>query len=106
MDPFRAAAAIFAVVIGVGVLFGLDEGSNLAETGHEPLGQVGDNPLPGSAAPDDLPAKAAPLGQGQDTLAGYGLPLNKSGEEPPRILMNPGAGGVYAWAVYLSLIHI
>ena len=92
VDPFRAAAAIFAVVIGVGVLFGLDEGSNLAETGHEPLGQVGDNPLPGSAAPDDLPAKAAPLGQRQDTLAGYGLPLNKSGEEPPRILMNPGAG--------------
>jgi len=92
VDPFRAAAAIFAVVIGVGVLFGLDEGSNLAETGHEPLGQVGDNPLAGPAAPDDLPAKAAPLDQGQDTLAGYGLPLNKSGEEPPRILMNPGAG--------------
>jgi hypothetical protein len=92
VDPFRAAAAIFAVVIGVGVLFGLDEGSNLAETGHEPLGQVSDNTLASPAAPGDLPAKAAPLGQGQDTLAGYGLPLNKSGEEPPRILMNPGAG--------------
>ena len=64
----------------------------MAETGHEPLGQVGDNPLAGPAAPDELPAKAAPLGQEQDTLAGYGLPLNKSGEEPPRILMNPGAG--------------
>ena len=92
VDPFRAAAAIFAVVIGVGVLFGLDEGSNLVGTGHEPLGQVGDNPLAGPATTDDLPAKAAPLGQRQDTLAGYGLPLNKSGEEPPRILMNPGAG--------------
>jgi len=92
VDPFRAAAAIFAVVIGAGVLFGLDEGSNLAGTGHEPLDQVGDNRLAGPTAPGDLPANAAPLGQRQDTLAGYGLPLNKSGEEPPRILMNPGAG--------------
>ena len=89
VDPFRAAAAIFAVVIGVGVLFGLGEGSNLAEAGPEPLGQAGDET---SAAPGDLPSKATPLGQGQDTLAGSGLPLNKSGAEPPRILMNPGAG--------------
>ena len=37
VDPLRAAAAIFAVVIGVGVLFGLDEGSNMAGTGHKPL---------------------------------------------------------------------
>ena len=92
VDPFRAAAAIFAVVIGVGVWYGLDEGSNLAESGLEPLGQAGDEALPSPAAPTVLPAKATPLGQGQDTLADYGLPLNKSGEKPPRILMNPGAG--------------
>ena len=68
VDPLRAAAAIFAAVIGVGVLFALDEGSNMAETEPEPLGQ------------------------GQNTLAGSGLPLNKSEAQPPRILMNPGTG--------------
>ena len=92
VDPFRAAAAIFAVVIGVGVLFGLGEGSNLAEAGPEPLGQAGDETSAGPAAPGDLPSKATPLGQEQDTLAGSGLTLNKGGAEPPRILMNPGAG--------------
>ena len=68
VDPLRAAAAIFAAVIGVGVLFALDEGSNMAETEPEPLGQR------------------------QNTLAGSGLPLNKSEAKPPRILMNPGTG--------------
>ena len=78
MDPFRAAAAIFAMVIGVGVWYGLNEGSHLAETGPEPLGQAEADP--------------EPLGQGLDSLAGSSLPLNKSKAEPPRILMNPGAG--------------
>ena len=78
IDPFRAAAAIFAVVIGVGVWYGLTEGSHLAETGSAPLGQA-----------ESVPE---PLGQAQDALAGSGLPLNKSEAEPPRILMNPGGG--------------
>ena len=78
VDPFRAAAAIFAVVIGVGVWYGLTEGSHLAETGSAPLGQA-----------ESVPE---PLGQAQDALAGSGLPLNKSEAEPPRILMNPGGG--------------
>ena len=70
VDPFRAAAAIFAVVIGVGVWYGLTEGSHLAETGSAPLGQA-----------ESVPE---PLGQAQDALAGSGLPLNKSEAEPPR----------------------
>ena len=78
VDPFRAAAAIFAVVIGVGVWYGLTEGSHLAENGSAPLGQA-----------ESVPE---PLGQAQDALAGSGLPLNKSEAEPPRILMNPGGG--------------
>ena len=78
VDPFRAAAAIFAVVIGVGVWYGLTEGSHLAETGPAPLGQT--------------ESVTEPLGQELDVLAGGSLPLNKSKAEPPRILMNPGAG--------------
>lgn len=78
VDPFRAAAAIFAVVIGVGVWYGLTEGSHLAENGSAPLGQA-----------ESVPE---PLGQAQDALAGSDLPLNKSEAEPPRILMNPGGG--------------
>ena len=78
VDPFRAAAAIFAMVIGVGVWYGLNEGSHLAETRPEPLGQAEADP--------------EPLGQGLDSLAGSSLPLNKSKAEPPRILMNPGSG--------------
>ena len=80
VDPLRAAAAIFAAVIGVGVLFALDEGSNMAETEPEPLSQA------------DEETSTEPLGQRQNTLAGSGLPLNKSEAKPPRILMNPGTG--------------
>ena len=76
VDPLRAAAAIFAAVIGVGVLFALGEGSNMAETEPEPLGQAEEKPA------------TDPLGQAQNTLAGSGLPLNKSEAQPPRILMN------------------
>ena len=74
------AAAIFATVIGLGVLFALDEGSNMAEKKPESLGQTDEETSP------------EPLGQGQNTLAGSGLLLNKSGAQPPRILMNPGTG--------------
>ena len=70
VDPFRAAAAIFAVVIGAVLLFYLDEGSNLAETGHEPLGQAGDETLADPAAPGGSATKASTLGQGQNTLDG------------------------------------
>ena len=80
VDPLRAAATIFAAVIGVGVLFALGEGSNMAETEPEPLGQVEEKPA------------TDPLGQRQNTLAGSGLPLNKSEATPPRIFMNPGTG--------------
>ena len=80
VDPLRAAAAIFAAVIGVGVLFALDEGSNMAETEPEPLGQAEEKPA------------TDPLGQAQNTLAGSGLPLNKSEAQPPRIFMNPDTG--------------
>ena len=77
VDPLRAAAAIFAAVIGVGVLFALGEGSNMAETEPEPLGQAEEKPA------------TDPLGQAQNTLAGSGLPLNKSEAQPPRIFMKP-----------------
>jgi hypothetical protein len=80
VDPLRAAAAIFAAVIGVGVLFALGEGSNMAETEPEPLGQAEEKPA------------TDPLGQAQNTLAGSGLPLNKSEAQPPRIFMNPDTG--------------
>jgi len=80
LDPLRAAAAIFAAVIGVGVLFALGEGSNMAETEPEPLGQAEEKPATDT------------LGQAQNTLAGSGLPLNKSEAQPPRILMNPDTG--------------
>jgi len=78
VDPFRAGAVIFAMLIGVGVWYGLNEGSHLAETGPAPLGQT--------------ESVTEPLGQELDVLAGGSLPLNKSKAEPPRILMNPGAG--------------
>jgi len=78
VDPLRIAAAIFAAVIGLGVMFALDEGSNMAETEPEPLGEADEEISP------------EPLGQGQNTLAGSGLLLNKSEAQPPRILMNPG----------------
>lgn len=80
VDPLRTAAAIFAAVIGLGVLFALDEGSNMAEKKPESLGQTDEETSP------------EPLGQGQNTLAGSGLMLNKSGAQLPRILMNPGTG--------------
>ncbi len=80
IDPLRAAAAVFAAIVGMGLLFALDEGSNLAEAEPKALGQA-----------DDEPA-ADPLDQAQNTLAGSGLPLNKDEAEPPRILMNPGVG--------------
>ena len=80
VDPLRTAAAIFATVIGLGVLFALDEGSNMAEKKPESLGQTDEETSP------------EPLGQGQNTLAGSGLMLNKSGAQLPRILMNPGTG--------------
>ena len=80
VDPLRTAAAICAAVIGLGVLFALDEGSNMAEKKPESLGQTDEETSP------------EPLGQGQNTLAGSGLLLNKSGAQPPRILMNPGTG--------------
>ena len=80
VDPLRIAAAIFAAVIGLGVMFALDEGSNMAETEPEPLGQADEEISP------------EPLGQGQNTLAGSGLLLNKSEAQPPRFLMNPGTG--------------
>ena len=80
VDPLRTAAAIFSTVIGLGVLFALDEGSNMAEKKPESLGQTDEETSP------------EPLGQGQNTLAGSGLLLNKSEAQPPRILMNPGTG--------------
>jgi hypothetical protein len=80
VDPLRIAAAIFAAVIGLGVMFALDEGSNMAETESELLGEADEEISP------------EPLGQGQNTLAGSGLLLNKSEAQPPRILMNPGTG--------------
>ncbi len=80
VDPLRSAAAIFAVVIGAVLLFGLDEGSNMAGTEPEPLGQA------------DEETSIDPLGQRQNTLVGSGLPLNKSEAKPPRILMKPGTG--------------
>ena len=80
VDPLRTAAAIFATVIGLGVLFALDEGSNMTKKKPESLGQTDEETSP------------EPLGQGQNTLAGSGLLLNKSGAQPPRILMNPGTG--------------
>ncbi len=85
IDPLRAAAAVFAAIVGMGLLFALSEGSNLAEAEPKALGQA-----------DDEPA-AGPLDQAQNTLTGSGLPLNKNEAEPPRILMKPGVG-LTPWA--------
>jgi hypothetical protein len=68
VDPFRAGAALFAVAVGCALIIGLDEGSTIAET--EPV----------------------PLGQAQSSLAGVGLSETKTKPQPPRILMEPGAG--------------
>lgn len=87
VDPFRAAAALFAVAVGCALIVGLDEGSTIAETEPVPLGQAEQEMM--ADVPTPTPA---PLGQAQGTLAGVGLPPMKAKPQPPRILMEPGAG--------------
>ncbi len=79
IDPFRTAATIFSVIIGLVVLYSLEEGNDLAQTKSVP-------PV------EQTKSIPQPLDQSRDELAGSGLPLNKAKTEPPRILMNPGTG--------------
>ena len=88
VDPFRAAAALFAVAVGCALIIGLDEGSTIAETEPVPLGQAEQEMMADVPTPPPTPS---PLGQAQGTLAGVGLPP-KAKPQPPRILMEPGVG--------------
>ena len=90
VDPFRAAAALFAVAVGCALIIGLDEGSTIAESEPIPLGQA-EQELMADVSP--LSPTPAPLGQAQGTLAGVGMaPPKKVKPQPPLMLLKPGTG--------------
>ena len=90
VDPFRAAAALFAVAVGFALIIGLDEGSNIAESEPVPLGQAEQELMADVAPPGPTPA---PLGQAQGTLAGIGMaPTKKVKPQPPLMLLKTGTG--------------
>ena len=90
VDPFRAAAALFAVAAGCALIIGLDEGSTIAELEPVPLGQA-EQELIADLAPHG--PSPAPLGQAQGTLAGVGMaPPKKVKPQPPLMLLKPGTG--------------
>ena len=92
VDPFRAAAALFAIAVGCVLIIGLDEGSTIAETEPVPLGQADQELMADIELPILPPTPTPPLGQAQSSLAGVGLTETKTKPQPPRILMEPGAG--------------
>ena len=89
VDPFRAAAALFAVAVGFALIIGLDEGSTIAESEPVPLGQAEQELMADVAPPGQTPS---PLGQAQGTLAGVGIVPPKVKPHPPLILLKPGTG--------------
>ena len=89
VDPFRAAAALFAVAVGFALIIGLDEGSTIAESEPVPLGQAEQELMADAAPAGPTPA---PLGQAQGTLAGVGIVPPKVKPHPPLILLKPGTG--------------
>ena len=90
VDPFRAAAALFAVAVGFALIIGLDEGSTIAESEPVPLGQAEQELMADVAPPGPTPA---PLSQAQGTLAGIGMaPPKKVKPQPPLMLLKPGTG--------------
>ena len=90
VDPFRAAAALFAVAVGCALIIGLDEGSTIAESEPIPLGQAEQELMADVSPPSPSPA---PLGQAQGTLAGVGMaPPKKVKPQPPLMLLKPGTG--------------
>ena len=91
VDPFRAAAALFAVAVGCALIIGLDEGSTIAESEPVPLGQADQELMADIELPTLPTTSTAPLSQAQSSLAGLGLPETKNKLQPPRILMEPGA---------------
>jgi len=93
IDPLRAVAAVFAIVIGTALIFALDEGSTIAETESNPLDQVDSRIMTDITTPNLAPSPPIPLSKSKNNvLAEFGMPKKiKSKPEPPRILMNPGA---------------
>ena len=90
VDPFRAAAALFAVAVGCALIIGLDEGSTIAESEPIPLGQAEQELIADVSPPSPSPA---PLGQAQGTLAGVGMaPPKKVKTQPPLMLLKTGTG--------------
>ena len=90
VDPFRAAAALFAVAVGFALIIGLDEGSTIAESEPVPLGQAEQELMADVAPPGPTPA---PLSQAKGTLAGVGMaPPKKVKPQPPLMLLKPGTG--------------
>ena len=87
VDPFRVAAALFAVAVGCALIIGLEEGSTIAETEPVPIAQE-EQEMMADAPPRTTP----PLGQAQGTLAEVGLQIIKAKPQPPRILIKPGSG--------------
>ena len=65
VDPFRAAAALFAVAVGFALIIGLDEGSTIAESEPVPLGQAEQELMadvaPPALHPPRLAKRRAPL---------------------------------------------
>ena len=91
VDPFRAAAALFAVAVGFALIIGLDEGSTIAESEPVPLGQAEQELMADVVAPPG--PTPAPPGQSQGTLAGVGMaPPKKVKPQPPLMLLKPGTG--------------
>ena len=90
VDPYRAAAALFAVAVGFALIIGLDEGSTIAESEPVPLGQAEQKLMADVAPPGPTPA---PHSQAQSTLAGVGMaPPKKVKPHAPLMLLKPGTG--------------
>ncbi|MBK29048.1 MAG: hypothetical protein CMO77_09455 [Verrucomicrobiales bacterium] len=95
VDPLRAATALFAIVVGSTLIYGLDEGSAIVEIESEnnPLNQANSQMTTDITMQNLKTIPSLPLTKSRDNaLAEFGMSTTiRMKPEPPRILMSPGA---------------
>ena len=96
VDPLRAATALFAIVVGSTLIYGLDEGSAIVEIESEnnPLNNQANSQIMTDITMQNLKTiPSVPLTKSRDNaLAEFGMSTTiRTKPEPPRILMSPGA---------------